>query len=120
METYRIHIPDNGRPSVCLPCLNLVTVKDVILPHHHVPSVQLFGRSCDYSAYDDRVGSDVFQRTRNDDKPSHSIEDNRFLGIMEDRFIRNDNDPVMTVPTMTGLAVTSLSEQGMMTSWVTP
>ena len=68
---------DNGRPSVYSLSPNHVTIKDIILPHRYVPSDQLFRRSYDHTA-DDGVGSDLYQRTRND-KPVRSIEDNRFF-----------------------------------------
>ena len=84
-------ILDNGRPSVCSPCPNSIIVKDVTLLQHHIPSGQLLGRSWDHRAFDNVGGSDIFQRTRNDDKPGCPKEDNRFLVIMEDGFIRNDN-----------------------------
>ena len=77
--------------SLCLPCPNHVTIKDIILPYRHILSGQLFERSCDHRANDNGVDSDVFKQTRNDDKPGHSIEANLFLTFMEDRLIRNDN-----------------------------
>ena len=66
VEAYRTHILDNGRSSVCSPCPKCVNVKDIILSHRHAPSGQLFRKSCGHIAYDDGVGSDVYQQTRND------------------------------------------------------
>lgn len=38
----------------------------------------------------DDIGASVFQRTKNDAKLRHSVEDKTFIKLMEQQFIKND------------------------------
>ena len=75
ITTNKIHILSNGRPSTLQPCPNDFELKTKVMGHAPTPS----------------IGDDVFMRTSDDEKISLSVEDKKFLKIMNEGFRKNQN-----------------------------
>lgn len=87
----KVHVPDkvnvnktfvlqNGRTSICKPCTSDITVKE----QNSIDFIECEGHTTNF-------GTDVFVRTRDDDKVGPSIEDRQFQKIMESGFIKTDS-----------------------------
>ncbi|KAK3506463.1 hypothetical protein QTP70_000932 [Hemibagrus guttatus] len=96
LSTYRTHVLDNGRPSLLPPCPNKLSIKEKfdIKP---LPEVSL---ACDDFIFDDYViGDTIFERSKDDNKVGLSIEDRRFLDIMDrEMFMDESNSWVAPLP----------------------
>ena len=68
ITTNKTHILRNGRASICMPCDNELYVKESV------------------SDVTDSLGSTVFEKTKDDDKMGLSVEDRKFLHLMEEGF----------------------------------
>ena len=75
VTSCKTQVLHNGRPSLLEPCLNRFSIKHGGPPDDpkvlHVPS-----------AFDDGLAHGVFTQTKHDNKPGLSMEDRRFLEIM--------------------------------------
>ncbi|KAK3545643.1 hypothetical protein QTP70_008781 [Hemibagrus guttatus] len=96
LSTYRTHVLDNGRPSLLPPCPNKLSIKEKfdIKP---LPEVSL---ACDDFIFDDYIiGDTIFKRSKDDNKVGLSIEDRRFLDIMDrEMFMDESNSWVAPLP----------------------
>ena len=70
ISVKKTHILQNGRPSILEPCTQNISVKTV-------------------PAVDSKIGMDVFQKGKYDDKIGMSVEDKYFLQLMETEMYRN-------------------------------
>ena len=103
----KTYIHDNGRPSMLCPCPNKMMIKQ--------PSSELMESNTKQSVqsnpintldedeprfqkrketfidgkFDDGLGHDIFKRTNYDNKPGPSIEDMKFLSIMNKDMVKN-------------------------------
>ena len=68
ITTNKTHILRNGRASICMQCDNELYVKESV------------------SDVTDSLGSTVFEKTEDDDKMDLSVEDRKFLHLMEEGF----------------------------------
>ena len=68
VNTNKTHRLRNGRASICMPCDNELYVKESV------------------SDVTDSLGSTVFEKTKDDDKMGLSVEDRKFLHLMEEGF----------------------------------
>lgn len=73
VNAKRTHVLASGRTSLFKPCEGGFRVKD-----------SYSKQACD-------IGSSVFNRTKDDDKVGLSIEDRKFLDIMEDGFQKSSS-----------------------------
>ena len=73
ITTNKIHILSNSRPSTLQQCPNDFELKT----KGHAPNPS--------------IGDDVFMRTRDDEKISLSVKDEKFLKIMNEGFRKNQN-----------------------------
>ena len=86
MSSYRTHKLPNGRPSILEPCSNVLIVNRPPESHPNSGRKETFNSGC----FDDGLAKNVFVRTDNDDKPGMSVEDRKFVEIMERSLKRND------------------------------
>ncbi|CAN2390054.1 zinc finger [Pristimantis euphronides] len=84
---------ENGRPSLFLPCPNKFIVKEKFTNCTR-PNITGGSYTMDYLCDEDRdhLGCTVFQRTREDHKIAHSIEDETFLKVMGQGFCKNETN----------------------------
>ncbi|XP_039902004.1 uncharacterized protein LOC120742644 isoform X1 [Simochromis diagramma] len=87
VSTLKTVVLENGRPTVFKPCNSLLQLKE--MPHTNRPG----------KAPEQTLGQTVFNRTDNDNKPSHSIQDILFLKMMDNAMYRDvDNSWVAPLP----------------------
>ncbi|MES9882784.1 MAG: hypothetical protein ABW185_18100 [Sedimenticola sp.] len=78
VNVNKTHLLTNGRTTIFEPCRNNLEIKD------HQP--------CSYDKYvntDDKFTDSIFDRTKHDNKPGMSIDDNEFIEIMDGQFRKN-------------------------------
>ena len=85
LTVNRTYLIQNDRPSHFEPCTSRVNVKEMVVQE-----------SPPFEAHDiiegsDNIGSTIFVRTKNDDKPAPSIEDRNFILHMDVNFKRSSN-----------------------------
>lgn len=98
VNVYKTNLLPNGRSSFFEPCTNAIKVKETF--------VMLRQKTNAFSDFEtaslrqtDTLGVDVFQRSADDDKPGLSIEDRKFVEIMDkEMYIDNDNHWVAPLP----------------------
>ncbi len=93
----------NGRPSLFEPCPNKLTIQHDGQPQQ-CDRQETFVRG----KFEDGLARDVFTLTAEDNKPGLSVEDKRFVEIMEQNMIKNESgnwtsplpfrNPVETLP----------------------
>ncbi|KAM4037007.1 uncharacterized protein ACNLHF_015817 isoform 1-T1 [Anomaloglossus baeobatrachus] len=84
---------ESGRPSFFLPCPNKFLVKENLTNSAHLNGGKdryAMDELCDGDK--DHLGCAVFQKTKEDYKLAHSIEDETFLEIMDQGFHKDEND----------------------------
>lgn len=96
LSAYRTHVLDNGRPSLLPPCPNKLSVRekfDIKPP----PEISLAHGTFIFDDY--AIGDTIFERTKEDNKVGLSIEDRRFLDIMDkEMFMDESNSWVTPLP----------------------
>lgn len=99
VTVYKTNLLNNGRSSFLKPCSSNIHVKETLSGHktqtshlHKYPS-----NSPVQEADTDNLGSTVFNRTMDDDRPALSVEDERFLDIMDKEVVR-DSSNTWTAP----------------------
>ena len=86
VSSYKTHILPNGRPSILEPCPNALIVKQPPEYDSDFKGKETFSNGY----FDDGLARNVFVRTENDDKPGMSVEDRKFVDIMERNLEKND------------------------------
>eukprot|EP00079_Xenopus_tropicalis_P020479 XP_012811408.1 PREDICTED: uncharacterized protein LOC105946345 [Xenopus tropicalis] len=80
INTLYTNTLENGRPSLFQPCPNRFLIKEI---QNNTYLTNLLGESYPCAKDDDHLGCNVFQRSKNDNQLSLSIEDKIFLEIMD-------------------------------------
>eukprot|EP00079_Xenopus_tropicalis_P026785 XP_012820751.2 PREDICTED: uncharacterized protein LOC101731053 [Xenopus tropicalis] len=80
INTLYTNTLENGRPSLFQPCPNHFLIKEI---QNNAYLTNLLGESYPCAKDDDHLGCNVFQRSKNDNQLSLSIEDKIFLEIMD-------------------------------------
>lgn len=99
VTVYETNLLNNGRSSFLTPCSNTIHVKES-LPGRTTQPSHLCQHSSDSPVQKeatDRLGSTVFNRTKDDDRPALSVEDETFLDIMDKEVVR-DSSNTWTAP----------------------
>lgn len=91
VTAYKTNLLSNGRSSFLEPCSNSIQVKESLSgPTLHSTNHR---QHCDISLVQeedlDTLGSTVFNRTKDDDRPALSVEDQVFLDIMDKETARD-------------------------------
>ncbi|CAB3978844.1 Hypothetical predicted protein [Paramuricea clavata] len=86
VSSYKTHILPNGRPSILEPCPNALIVKQPPEYESNFKGKETFSNGY----FDDGLAKNVFVRTEKDDKPGMSVEDRKFVDIMERNLEKND------------------------------
>ena len=98
ISSFKTQLLDNGRPTYMEPCPALLYLEhgaasdDIPLATHRKRGHFIDGR------FEDGLRSNVFMRTKDDNKPGTSIEDRRFLKIMDEGMTKDDKSGSWTVP----------------------
>lgn len=93
VSSYKTTVLENGRASNFQPCDNQVRVKEIFnqaskLQHH--PALTSMHSTATPDG--DKMGEAIFARTANDHKLSPSMEDVRFLKIMDTEFHQDSSN----------------------------
>ncbi|XP_067279206.1 uncharacterized protein [Pseudorasbora parva] len=94
LSVFKANVLLNGRASIFTPCPNNIQVKENFssTPLHQ----SLHNSSCmedtSPSVSTDSLGSSVFQGSKDDDKPTLSVEDKQFLNIMHQSVYRDEGN----------------------------
>ena len=85
VSSYRTHVLPNGRPSILEPCPNAFMVNRMPVDGCEAKRTEQFvgGR------FEDGLAKNVFVRTEDDDRPGLSVEDRKFVDIMESNMEKN-------------------------------
>ncbi|KAL0159525.1 hypothetical protein M9458_043250, partial [Cirrhinus mrigala] len=89
VSVFKTHILDNGRPSLLTPCQSHIKVKEKLCyggEHKSGVFPHAFNHATEGVQTEDKLGLKVFDRTKNDNKPAMSFEDETFLKIMQTEF----------------------------------
>ena len=89
ISCYNTHILQNGRPSFLSPCPNRFHIQGHISDHQNNETIKR-KETFKNGKFDDGLGGNVFARTKDDNKPGQSVEDQRFLEIMNDQMVKNN------------------------------
>ncbi|KAM4012210.1 uncharacterized protein ACNLHF_005183 [Anomaloglossus baeobatrachus] len=93
IQSLYTNTSESGRPSFFLPCPNKFLVKENLTNSAHLNGGKdryAMDELCDGDK--DHLGCAVFQKTKEDYKLAHSIEDETFLEIMDQGFHKDEND----------------------------
>ncbi|RXN13114.1 hypothetical protein ROHU_009852 [Labeo rohita] len=93
VSVFKTHILDNGRPSLLTPCQSHIKVKEKLChggEHKSGVFPSAFNHATEGVQAEDRLGLKVFDRTKNDNKPAMSFEDETFLKIMQAEFHQDE------------------------------
>ncbi|XP_042150458.1 uncharacterized protein LOC121838334 [Ixodes scapularis] len=92
VTNFKTNVLENGRPSLFEPCRNHFLVKekftDPVNPTQHVPPTQGVPIK-DYSV--EETTDTLFQTTKDDDQPAPSVEDRKFLNIMDNEVFKDES-----------------------------
>lgn len=89
VSVFKTNILENGRPSLLTPCQSHVKVKEKLFhggEHRSVGFPHSFSHVIHHVQAEDKLGLNVFDRTKNDNKHAMSFEDENFLEIMQTEF----------------------------------
>ncbi|CAN7943553.1 unnamed protein product [Ixodes pacificus] len=91
VTNFKTNVLENGRPSLFEPCRNHFLVKEKFTGHvnptQHVPPTK--GATIkDYSV--EETTDTLFQTTKDDDQPAPSVEDRKFLNIMDNEVFKDE------------------------------
>ncbi|RXN31543.1 hypothetical protein ROHU_004747 [Labeo rohita] len=93
VSVFKTHILDNGRPSLLTPCQSHIKVKEKLChggEHKSGVFPHAFNHATEGVQAEDKLGLKVFDRTKNDNKPAMSFEDETFLEIMQAEFHQDE------------------------------
>lgn len=93
VSVFKTNILDNGRPSLLTPCQSRINVKEKLChggEHMSVVFPYAFNHATHGVQAEDKLGLKVFDRTKNDNKPAMSFEDETFLKIMQTEFHQDE------------------------------
>ena len=98
IATFKTHFLDNGRPSFMEPCPSLLYVKcETTLDGTPSATNRKKGQFIN-ERFEDSLGTNVFVRTRDDNKPGTSIEDRKFLKIMDEGMVKDQESGSWAAP----------------------
>lgn len=91
VSVYKTNILNNGRTSFLKPCPNSIHVKDDYagMTQHHGSTFPACKKNTRPTLKADNLGCSVFDRSKDDNKPTLSIDDKTFLAIMDARVHQN-------------------------------
>ncbi|KAL0150123.1 hypothetical protein M9458_054550 [Cirrhinus mrigala] len=95
VSVFKTHILDNGRPSLLTPCQSHIKVKEKLChggEHKSGVFPHAFNHATEGVQAEDKLGLKVFDRTKNDNKPAMSFEDEIFLKIMQAEFHQDEQE----------------------------
>ena len=92
ISSYRTQVLDNDRPSFLLPCSNRLYVKH----GSHADSTTYLDTSKKKGtffkgSFQDGLGDNIFGCTKDDNRPGMSVEDRKFINIMNGSLARNES-----------------------------
>ncbi len=93
VSVFKTSILDNGRPSLLTPCQSHIKVKEKLFhggEHKSVIFPHAFNHATHGVQAEHELGLKVFDRTKNDNKPAMSFEDETFLKIMQAEFHQDE------------------------------
>ena len=92
VSAYKTHILHNGRPSILEPYPNTIHVKRQPTSNEGFTLRMSTGtEKFEQERFDDGLGNGVFTRTKEDGKPGPSVEDRKFVAMMERNMVKNDD-----------------------------
>ena len=77
-STFKTHILQDGRPSIFEPCSNLLHIEEPTSANNHSRKESFF-----QGKFEDGLAQNVFQQNKFDNRPGLSIEDRKFINIMD-------------------------------------
>ena len=77
-STFKTHILQDGQPSIFEPCSNLLHIEEPTSANNHTRKESFF-----QGKFEDGLAQNVFQQTKYDNRPGLSIEDWKFINIMD-------------------------------------
>lgn len=86
---FKNNILENRRPSLLTPCQSHVKVKEKLCysgEHKSVVFPHSFSHVTHPVQAEDKLGLNVFERTKNDNRQAMSFEDENFMEIMQTEF----------------------------------
>lgn len=92
ISTYRTQVLENGRPSFLQPCASRLHIKHEPGPDYptHLTTNRSHKKGNFFNGrFEDGLGNNVFLRTRDDNKPGTSVEDRKFIDIMNRSLTNN-------------------------------
>ena len=92
LSSFKIHLLHNGRPSIFEPCSNVFHVDKATLAHADSrESINEFRREESFSQgkFEDGLASKVFERTELDNRPGYSVEDRKFIEMIDTGMKKN-------------------------------
>lgn len=92
VSSYRTQVLDKGQPSFLLPCSNRLYVKH----GSHADSTTYLETSKKKGtffkgSFEDGLGDNIFACTKDDNRPGMSVEDRKFIHIMNSSLARNES-----------------------------
>nr|XP_055053880.1 uncharacterized protein LOC129439016 [Misgurnus anguillicaudatus] len=97
VSVFKANVLLNGRPSICSPCPNNIQVKENFnstLLHQGLHALS-YSEDIGLSVITDSIGSSVFQGSKNDDKPTLSVDDRQFLHIMQQSVYQDEENSLV-------------------------
>ncbi|XP_074501591.1 uncharacterized protein LOC141773627 isoform X2 [Sebastes fasciatus] len=94
-SVFKTNVLQNGRPSFLTPCQNHISVKERVGyggEHRHCTPTHLSNCPASGVPAKDKLGQVVLVRTKNDNKPALSFEDETFLEIMQAEVQRDEQN----------------------------
>ena len=77
-STFKTHILQDGRPTIFERCSNLLHIEEPTSANNHTRKESFF-----QGKFEDGLAQNVFQQTKYDNRPGLSIEDRKFINIMD-------------------------------------
>lgn len=93
VSVFKTHILDNGCPSLLTPCQSHIKLKEKLChggEHKSGCFPHVFNHASEDVQAEDQLGLKVFDRTKNDNKPAMSFEEETFLKIMQAEFHQDE------------------------------
>ena len=93
LSSFKTHLLHNGRPSIFEPCSNVFHVDKATSAHADSrESINEFRREESFSQgkFEDGLASKVFERTELDNRPGYSVEDRKFIEMMDTGMKKNE------------------------------
>jgi hypothetical protein len=90
---YKTNVLESGRPSIFSPCPNRFHIKEYTSTVSAVPcdgNNDQRKETFENGNFDDGLAAKVFASSKDDNKPGPSVEDRRFVNIMEHQMVKNE------------------------------